>query len=147
MKRWKPVCLSDSRGPHPLNLYDSQHALMGLSCQSTAGLPLEKVAGSNTSVFAGAFFHDYSDSMVRDEENLPRFWITGTGSAMASNRISHFFDFRGASMTLNTGCSTTLVALHQAVQSLRMGECDMSVVGGSNVLLNPDVFKSMGSLG
>ncbi|KAI0842747.1 putative FSP1 [Hypoxylon sp. FL0890] len=112
-----------------------------------AGLPLEQIAGSNTSVFAGIFLHDYKESMIRDEDNLPRFLPTGTGPAMASNRISHFFDFRGASMTLDTGCSTTLVALHQAVQTLRTGEADMSVVGGSNLLLNPDMFKAMASIG
>lgn len=66
---------------------------------------------------------------------------------MSSNRISHFFDFRGASMTLETGCSTTLVALHQAVHTLRNREADMSVVTGANVMLNPDTFKAIGSLG
>jgi acyl transferase domain-containing protein len=66
---------------------------------------------------------------------------------MASNRISHFFDFKGASMTVDTGCSTTLVALHLGVQNLRSGESDMSIIGGSNLLLNPDNFKTMGSLG
>ncbi|RKU46330.1 Type I Iterative Polyketide synthase (PKS) [Coniochaeta pulveracea] len=66
---------------------------------------------------------------------------------MASNRISHFFDLRGPSMTVDTGCSTTLTALHQAVQSLRAGDADMSIVGGSNVMLNPDMFKTMSSLG
>jgi acyl transferase domain-containing protein/NADPH:quinone reductase-like Zn-dependent oxidoreductase/SAM-dependent methyltransferase len=66
---------------------------------------------------------------------------------MSSNRISHFFDFRGASMTLETGCSTTLVALHQAIQTLRNREADMSVVTGANVMLNPDTFKVIGSLG
>ncbi|KAI1774978.1 putative FSP1 [Hypoxylon cercidicola] len=112
-----------------------------------AGLPLAQVAGSNTSVFAGIFFHDYKDGITRDEDNLYRFFATGTGSAMASNRISHFYDFRGASMTIDTGCSTTLVALHQAVQSLRTGEADMSIVNGANVLLNADMFKTMNSLG
>lgn len=48
-------------------------------------------------------------------------------------------------MTIDTGCSTTLVSLHQAVQSLRSGESDMSIVGGSNLMLNPDVFNSMAS--
>ncbi|KAI1134071.1 putative FSP1 [Hypoxylon sp. FL0543] len=112
-----------------------------------AGLPLEQIAGSNTSVFAGIFLHGYKESMMRDEDNLPRFLPTGTGPAMASNRISHFFDLRGASMTLDTGCSTTLVALHQAVQTLRTGEADMSLVGGSNLLLNSDMFKAMASIG
>ncbi|KAM5469274.1 Type I Iterative PKS [Microsporum audouinii] len=112
-----------------------------------AGLPLLQIAGSNTSVFAGTFFHDYRDSLIRDEDNLPRSFITGIGSAMASNRISHFFDLRGASMTIDTGCSTTLVALHQAVENLRSRGSDMSIVSGANVLLNPDNFKSLGSFG
>lgn len=107
---------------------------------------MQDVAGSNTSVFAGAFFRDYHDSHLRDPETLPRFLLLGVGSAMASNRISHFYDLRGASMSVDTGCSTTLTALHQACQSLRAGESNMSVVGGANVMLNPDNFIAMSSL-
>ena len=103
--------------------------------------------GSQTSVFAGVFTHDYQDGIIRDEDRLPRFNVVGTWSPMSSNRISHFFDFRGASMTLETGCSTTLVALHQGIQTLRNREADMSVVTGANVMLNPDTFKVIGSLG
>lgn len=84
---------------------------------------------------------------MRDAENLPRFLMTGNGAAMASNRISHFFDFRGPSMTIDTGCSTTLTALHQACQSLRSGDADTSVVGGSNLLINPDFFVTISTLG
>lgn len=103
--------------------------------------------GSQTSVFSGVFTHDYQEGIIRDEDRLPRFNVVGTWSPMHSNRISHFFDFRGASMTLETGCSTTLVALHQAVATLRSREADMSVVTGANVMLNPDTFKAIGSLG
>ncbi|GFF90952.1 lovastatin nonaketide synthase [Aspergillus udagawae] len=112
-----------------------------------AGLPLSRVMGSRTSVFAGVFAHDYQEGIIRDEDRLPRFNVVGTWSPMSSNRISHFFDFRGASMTLETGCSTTLVALHQAVQTLRNREANMSMVTGANVMLNPDTFKVIGSLG
>lgn len=49
-------------------------------------------------------------------------------------------------MSVDTGCSTTLTALHQACQSLRMGESDMSIVGGANVMLNSDMFAVMSSL-
>lgn len=108
---------------------------------------MDQVAGSQTSVFAGVFTHDYHEALVRDEDRLPRFMLVGTWNPMSSNRISHFFDFRGASMTLETGCSTTLVALHQAVQSLRNREADMSVVTGVNLILGPDQFKAIGSLG
>ncbi|KAL4865188.1 hypothetical protein BDV12DRAFT_200380 [Aspergillus spectabilis] len=112
-----------------------------------AGLPLSQVTGTQTSVFAGVFTHDYQEGIIRDEDRLPRFNVVGTWSPMSSNRISHFFDFRGASMTLETGCSTTLVALHQAVHTLRNREADMSIVTGANVMLNPDTFKAIGSLG
>jgi acyl transferase domain-containing protein len=72
---------------------------------------------------------------------------TGTARNFAANRISHFFDFRGASMTLDTACSTSAVALHQAVQSLRCRESSMSIVGGSNLALSPDTFVALGSAG
>jgi acyl transferase domain-containing protein len=122
----------------------------GTDCASgdgVAGLPLDQVAGSNTSVFVGLFCTDYRDSLLRDEDNLPRSYHSGSGIAMASNRISHFYDLHGASMTIDTGCSSSMVALHQAVQSLRAGESDMSIVGGSNLLLNPDNFKTLTSGG
>ncbi|MCJ1472284.1 hypothetical protein MMC13_000931 [Lambiella insularis] len=112
-----------------------------------AGLPLPNIAGSNTSVYAGVFSHDHHEGIIRDEDQLPRFLPIGTFSAMSSNRISHSFDLRGASMTVDTGCSTTLAALHQAVSSLRMREANMSIVSGSNSLLTPDMFKVFGSLG
>ncbi|OBT75234.1 Type I Iterative Polyketide synthase (PKS) [Pseudogymnoascus sp. 05NY08] len=112
----------------------------------SAGLAMEHVAGSNTSVFAGTFFRDYSEAQTRDGETLPRLFLLGVGSAMASNRISHFYDLRGASMTIDTGCSTTLIALHQGCQSLRTGESDMSIVGGANVMLNPDNFVVMSNI-
>ncbi|KAK3936681.1 lovastatin diketide synthase LovF [Diplogelasinospora grovesii] len=113
----------------------------------SAGIRLQDVAGSNTSVFAGSFFRDYHESLVKDPDSLPRFLLMGTGAAMASNRLSHFFDLRGPSMSIDTGCSTTLTALHQGCQSLRSGESDMSIVGGANVMFNPDMFMTMSSLG
>ncbi|KAL1850583.1 Type I Iterative PKS [Paecilomyces lecythidis] len=111
-----------------------------------AGLPLPQVAGSNTSVYASVFTHDYHDGILRDGDNLSRSTLIGTFSAMASNRISHFFDLQGPSMSIDTGCSGALVSLHQAVLGLRAGEADMSIVCGSNLLLAPDCFKMFSSL-
>ncbi|PVH94007.1 putative FSP1 [Periconia macrospinosa] len=112
-----------------------------------AGLPIPHVAGSNTSVYASIWKHDYRDGIIRDEQNLPRSLETGTGSAYLAGRISHFFDLRGASMTVDTACSTSAVALHQAVQSLRSGEADMSIIGGSNLTLSPETFVALGTTG
>ncbi|KAK3946253.1 reducing type I polyketide synthase [Diplogelasinospora grovesii] len=113
----------------------------------SAGIPLDKAAGSETAVFAGAFFRDYMDSLMRDPDTFAPHLMTGNGSAMMSNRISHFYDLRGPSMTVDTGCSTGLVALHQACQSLRSSDAKMAIVGGANVMINPDNFIVMSSLG
>ncbi|KAJ4343988.1 hypothetical protein N0V95_006473 [Ascochyta clinopodiicola] len=111
-----------------------------------AGLTMSDVVGSNTSVYAGSFFKDYHDAGLRDVTTLPRFFLVGVGSAMASNRLSHYFDLRGASMSIDTGCSTTLTALHQACNDLRNHESTMSVVSGANLMLNPDMFITMSSI-
>ncbi|KAL6230714.1 hypothetical protein BDW75DRAFT_244550 [Aspergillus navahoensis] len=112
-----------------------------------AGITLPDVAGSNTAVYAAVFSRDYRDGIIRDEDKLPRFLPTGTGDAMFSNRVSHFFDLRGPSLTLDTGCSGGLVAFHEGIKSLRTGESDMSLICGASLILNPDLFKAMGSVG
>lgn len=112
-----------------------------------AGLPLESVAGSNTSVYAGCFVRDYNDSLTRDPDTLPRTTLTGNGTAMISNRVSHFFDLRGPSMTVDTGCSTSLTTLHLGCQSLRTGDAKMSIVATANMLINPDNFIILSNLG
>jgi acyl transferase domain-containing protein len=113
----------------------------------SAGLPLEKIAGSQTSVYGSLFTRDYQDSIMRDTEIMPRYFVTGNGTAMLSNRLSYFYDFKGPSLTVDTGCSTSLVALHLACQSLRTGEATMSLVGGSNVILNPDMLIGLSNMG
>jgi acyl transferase domain-containing protein len=112
-----------------------------------AGLTLEHLAGSDTSVYAGACFRDYHDSLVRDPDLVPRYLLTGNGAAMSSNRISYFYDLHGPSITVDTGCSTTLTALHLACQGLRNRESTTAIITGANVILNPDMFATMSSLG
>lgn len=50
-----------------------------------------------------------------------------------SNRISYFLDIHGPSMTIDTGCSASLVCLHNACQALRSGEIDMVSTGLSSL--------------
>lgn len=98
-------------------------------------------------VFSGIFTKDYTEGMLRDIETLPRYYVTGTGTAMLANRISYFFDLNGPSLTVDTGCSTSLVALHLACQSIRAGESEGALVGGSNIILNPDLPIALSNMG
>ncbi|KAK3347608.1 LOW QUALITY PROTEIN: putative polyketide synthase [Neurospora tetraspora] len=103
--------------------------------------------GPNTSVFVGCYTKDYHDVQTRDPETMPPSTLTGNYTAMFSNRVSHFYDFQGASMSIDTGCSAALAALHQACQTIRSGESHVSIVGASNAILNPDIYIAMSTLG
>jgi acyl transferase domain-containing protein len=112
-----------------------------------AGIPLDKLAGTDTSVYTGTFNKDYHEIQTKDAEVLSRSFLAGTGTAMLSNRISHFFDLQGPSLSIDTGCSSGLVAVHQACQSIRTGESNISVVGAASTLLSKDAFISASTIG
>jgi acyl transferase domain-containing protein len=72
--------------------------------------------------------------------------FTGTGAAIVSNRISYVFDLHGPSITLDTACSSGLVAIHEACKAIADGEVTQAVVGGTNLILDPDVVSIMSSM-
>ncbi|KAK2809395.1 Type I Iterative PKS [Emmonsiellopsis sp. PD_5] len=112
-----------------------------------AGIPIESLKGSDTAVYAALFARDYDRMGYKNLEGLSQFHITGTGEAIVANRISHWFDTRGISMTIDTGCSGSLVALHEACTALRAGHSRMAIVGGTEILLHPDQNVIMSSGG
>ena len=112
-----------------------------------AGIPMENAAGSDTSCYVGCFTKDWSEMILRDPETSPKYIGTGGFNTMLSNRVSWFFDLRGPSMTVDTACSSSLVCLHLACQSIRCGESKMALVGGSNLMLGPDMNMWMSNLG
>jgi fatty acid synthase, animal type len=58
---------------------------------------------------------------------------------MFANRVSFALGLWGPSMMVDTACSSALYALDCAFNAMRNGECDAALVGGSNLLLNPNV--------
>lgn len=111
-----------------------------------AGIPMERLQGSNTGVFVGLMTDDYASIVARDIQNVPTYCASGTARSILSNRVSYFFDWRGPSMTIDTACSSSLIAMHQAVQSLRNGESDVVVAAGTNLLLAPEQFVAESKL-
>jgi polyketide synthase PksM len=104
-------------------------------CLEDAGVPPSHLAGTATGVFVGVFNHDYKELLDSSKEQVHAHRATGTAAAIIANRISYFFDLKGPSMVLDTACSGSLFALHQAVQSIRSGEINHAFVGGVNLLL------------
>lgn len=103
----------------------------------TAGLRMEDLQGSSTAVFVGLMGCDYADVMQRDAECVPIYIGTGTARSIHSNRISYFFDWHGPSMSIDTACSSSMVAIHLGVQALRSGESKVAVACGTSMILGP----------
>jgi acyl transferase domain-containing protein len=129
---------------------DPQHRMMievSYEALENAGIPLHQLAGTRTGVFMGQWTSDYREMLFRDAETAPKYTASGSSKTSLANRISWLFDLKGPSFTMDTACSSSLVAMHLACQSLRCGESDIAIVGGVNLLLNPDMFMYMSNQG
>ena len=128
---------------------DPQHRLQLESAYEAienAGIPIESLRGTDTGVFMAVASRDYDRMAYKDTHDLPKYHLTGVGDPVLCGRISYVFDLKGPSFTLDTGCSGSMVCLHQAVTSLRNGESSMALVGGTHVLLGPDLTMTMSLL-
>ncbi|TAQ90890.1 hypothetical protein B7494_g783 [Chlorociboria aeruginascens] len=111
-----------------------------------AGIPIDKIAGSKTSVHTGCFTNDYATILSRDPENGSKYTAIGTAAAMLANRISWFFDLVGPSVNLDSACSSSMMALDQACQGLWSGDTCMGIVGGCNLVYGIDASMHLSSM-
>ncbi|KAI0483791.1 polyketide synthase [Xylaria cf. heliscus] len=125
-----------------------QRMLLEMSYEAfeNAGWPRETYQGSDTAVYVAMFTTDFDRNMYKDPLDLPTHYLLGTEEAVLANRISYVFDLHGPSMTLDTGCSGGLVALHQAAQSLRDGESSAALVAATNLTISPEHHMGMSNL-
>ncbi|MGM0488484.1 MAG: SDR family NAD(P)-dependent oxidoreductase [Planctomycetota bacterium] len=114
-----------------------------------AGVRWDQVAGSRTSVHVGISSWDfaYLGLSYEDRGVINAYSNTGGSLSIASNRISYCFDLRGPSASIDTACSSALVSLHQACQSIWNDGCPMALAGGVNALLMPDSYIAFSQLG
>ena len=105
-----------------------------------AGCVPSEYAGQAVAVYMGGFAMDYKLLQLgaSERELIGPHTSTGVAATLLANRISYWFDFRGASVTLDTACSSSLTAFHLACQDVRSGRCSMALAGGVNVMVNPE---------
>ncbi|MCE6998174.1 SDR family NAD(P)-dependent oxidoreductase [Saccharothrix sp. S26] len=110
-----------------------------------AGIDPTSLQGSQTGVFTGIWSTGYASGSVPDD--LEGYQVTGTATSIGSGRLSYLLGLVGPALSLDTGCSSALVALHLAAQALRSGECDLALAGGVTVNATPSLFTEMSRQG
>ena len=105
----------------------------------------DHLQGTATGVFVGGFCMDNQLQRLSSGSRhlIDAFTATSSSLTLLSNRISHFFDFRGPSISLDTACSSSLVGLHLACQSLWNHESNLALAGGVNLILRPEFAIAM----
>ncbi len=125
-----------------------QRLLLELSWElvERAGLTQEDLLKTQTGVFVGVMYNDYSARVVDRLEDLDGYVGTGNAASVAAGRVSYVLGLEGPSVALDTACSSSLVALHLACQALRAGECDRALAGGVTLMQLPTTFVEFSML-
>ncbi|KAF4898987.1 Highly reducing polyketide synthase [Colletotrichum fructicola] len=112
-----------------------------------AGIPLESLDGAQVGCFVGSYASDYGDMQARDPEDRPAAITVGVGRSIMANRLSHFLNIKGPSMTIDTACSGSLVGIDVASRYLQTREIDAAIIATSNLYLNPEHVMDIGGVG
>ncbi|XP_064604073.1 LOW QUALITY PROTEIN: mycocerosic acid synthase-like [Liolophura sinensis] len=99
------------------------------------GFTREHLRGSKTGVYIGSMNTDYSNILSKHVEVADNYHLTGSANSIVAARVSYVYDLRGPAVTLDTACSSALMAIHLASQGLSTGDCDLALAGGVNLVM------------
>ena len=114
------------------------------SALENSGYAPNSVNGSKTGVFVGVGANEYIRACAtgaREEDIM--FIPTGNALNVIAGRVAFNLGLQGPTMTIDTACSSSAVAIHLAAQSLRNGECNMALAGGVNAMVMPETFVAL----
>ncbi|MFJ8081672.1 SDR family NAD(P)-dependent oxidoreductase [Streptomyces sp. NPDC096205] len=128
--------------PREATAMDPQQRLMlelaWEALEDAAFLPHE-LRGTRTGVFVGAIADDYAALMNRlGTGRIGVHTVTGLHRSGIANRISHHLRLSGPSLVVDSGQSSSLVAVQRACDSLRDGETSLAVAGGVSLMVGPE---------
>ncbi|MGY4743247.1 amino acid adenylation domain-containing protein [Streptomyces sp. ATMOS53] len=132
--------------PREAELMDPQQRLMletAWSAIEDAGYRPSDLAGKRVGVFVAATNSDYLEVQRAAGRGIEGHTLTGAALSVIPNRISYLLDLRGPSIAVDTACSGSLTAVHQAVAALRDGTCDLALAGGVSLMLAPTVYEAL----
>lgn len=118
-----------------------QRLLLEVSWEAleNAGIAPQKLTGTQTGVFVGIGLDDYAKRQIKQQIPIDAYTGSGNAFCFASGRLSYFLGLQGPSLAIDTACSTSLVTVHLACQSLRNRESNLALAGGVSLMLSPEV--------
>lgn len=129
--------------PREVNQMDPQQRLlleMTWEAMESSGTPPSRMRGSDCGVYLGLASIDHAFRYTDDLNSVGANTATGGAASIAANRISYLFDLHGPSMIIDTACSSSMVAFHQACNAIRSGEISSALTGGISLHLHPYGF-------
>jgi acyl transferase domain-containing protein len=103
-----------------------------------SGTPPRQLRGASVGVFVGVSSNDYARLQMTDFTRMDLHTMSGCTSSIVANRVSYMLDLRGPSLSIDTACSSALVAVWAACRSIWSGNCASALAGGVNALIVPD---------
>ncbi|MDK0524709.1 type I polyketide synthase [Streptomyces sp. ML-6] len=130
------------RPAEAISMDPQQRVLLQVAWEAVerAGIVPSSLKGSRTGVFVGLMPNEYGMPLWKWQDTTAGFMGTGTSPSVASGRIAYLLGLEGPALTIDTACSSSGVAIHTAVRSLRSGETDLALTGGCTVLTGPGMF-------
>ena len=126
--------------PREATAMDPQHRLLlevAWEALEDAGQVPDALSGQRVGVFVGMCTNDY-ENVVDDASQIDIYFAAGNARSVLSGRLSYALGLEGPSIVVDTACSTSLVTVHLACQSLRSGESVLALAGGANLVLKPE---------
>ncbi|WP_437079624.1 SDR family NAD(P)-dependent oxidoreductase [Streptomyces sp. enrichment culture] len=112
-----------------------------------AGVPAARLRGERVGVFMGAMADDWAALTGPAAAPPTPHTLTGVNRGMIANRVSYTLGLRGPSLTVDAAQASSLVAVHLACTSLRLGESAVALAGGVNLNLTPGGTRTADAFG
>ncbi|MCV7384525.1 type I polyketide synthase [Mycolicibacter longobardus] len=136
--------------PREAEAMDPQQRLMlevAWEALEHAGLSPERLSGIRSAVMMGVYYTEYQGISAANPDAIDGYSATGNAHAVAVGRIAYLLGLRGPAVAMDSACSSSLVTIHMACQSLRLRESDLALAGGVSLILRPETQIAMAKWG
>ncbi len=132
------------KSPREVTSQDPQQRLMmqiAYQAVEQSGYLNSPNADKHVGCYIGVCAVDYENNVACYPPNA--FTATGNLKSFIAGKISHYFGWTGPGLTIDTACSASAVAVHQACRAILGGECTAALAGGTTVMTNPLWFQNL----